>query len=152
MNPTPCLRRKRVLLPLLALLLLALTGGIACLRSDISSIVVYNQTGAPVTVLRVTACGQTTTFTRLDDDGSVRWKLTPAGSPGAVGLETATDPPWQWQGAYVEPRGGYRVILHLWPDGAVESHVQLSFWRWLLGETPVGDGDQFMPPAARPPQ
>ena len=96
------LRRKRVLLPLLSLMMLAGTVLVAVLRSDTSCIIVYNETGASITALKVTACGQSTVCLNLDEENSFRWKLAQSGDLGEIALETATDPPWRWHGAYVE--------------------------------------------------
>ncbi|MCP5520288.1 MAG: hypothetical protein H7A46_01915 [Verrucomicrobiales bacterium] len=150
MTPLPLLRRKRVLFPVLSLLLLGLATAVAVLRSDISSIVVYNETGAPVDTLRISACSQTATFYNLAEEGSIRWKLGAEGVPGPIGLETATEPPWTWRGGYAEPRGGYRVFLRLWPDGVVESHVQLSFWHRLVGNRAAVDEEDFTLPQSVP--
>lgn len=136
MSAFASLRRKRVLLPLASLLLVTAAGFVAVLRSDASRIVVYNQTGAPLAALKVSACGQWTFFRDVGEEGSFRWKLAPGGSEGDIELETVTEPSWRWRGAYIEPRGGYRVTLRLWPDGEVEVHTQISLWQRLLHGAP----------------
>jgi hypothetical protein len=44
----------------------------------------------------------------------------------------ATEPAWRWSGGFVEPRGGYRLTVRLYPDGQVETDTQLSIWRRLF--------------------
>lgn len=130
------LKRKRALLPLVSILFLAGATWAAVARSDRSRIIVYNQTGAPIAALKVSACDQVTVFRHLDDEGSFRWKLAPAGVAGEIELETAAEPPWRWRGASIQPRGGYRVTLRLWPDGQVEVHTQTSLWQQLFKGVP----------------
>jgi hypothetical protein len=134
MKPRPWYRRKRVLLPLGSLAALLLATVIAVVRSDISRIIVYNETGAPLAALRLTACGQSKTFPNVPAEASIRWKLEPHGSPSEIGLEVATEPPIQWRGASIEAHGGRHVTLRIWPDGQIEEHRQISFWqRWVKG-------------------
>ncbi len=120
--------RKRVILPILSLVLLAIAGGVALLNSNHSRIVVYNQTGIPIAALKIQACGQSIVFQNLQDEDSVQWTLAPRGSESDIVLETAADPAWRWEGGYVEPRGGYHIAIRLWPDGEVEVHDQISIW------------------------
>lgn len=132
----PAWRRRRVLLPALALVALGAALAGAILRSNRSRIVLYNQTGEPLALLRLSACGQSTVVRDLPDEGSFRWKLNPAGSASDIEVELATDPPRRWRGSYVEPRGGYRVTLRIWPDGQVEEFVQISIWQRWSGRAP----------------
>jgi hypothetical protein len=125
------LLRLAVLLALVALVLAAALL-VALHGSDTSRIVICNETGAVIPALKVEACGQSTWHRRLEEDGSFRWQLAPKGGPGEIALETATEPPWRWRGAYIQPRGGYRVTLRLWPDGQVEAQTQISFWQRLF--------------------
>jgi hypothetical protein len=125
-----------VLLPLALLAALAAAGIVAVLRSDTSTIILYNQTGEALGPLRLQACGQTVTLRHLDDQESFRWSLEPRGSESELTLEAATIPPLQWRGGYVEPRGGYYVILRLWPDGQVEEHTQINAWQRFLKGRP----------------
>jgi hypothetical protein len=136
MKPLSFFYRKRLLLPLVSLLLVASMTGIAIRRSDTSEIVVYNLTGAPLPPLRVAACQQTRTFPALPEESSFRWKLARKGPGSEVELELAQDPPWRWQGSYLEPRGGYRISLRLWPDGQVEEHRQISWWQRIIKGAP----------------
>ncbi len=127
------LLKKRILLPVLALLVIGASLWLAFVRSDPAQVIVYNLTGAPIPGLRVTACGQTRSFGSLADEDSVSWRLVPSGTASEIELETATEPAWRWQGDYLEPHGGYRATVRLWPDGVVESHVQRSIWRRGVG-------------------
>ena len=139
MNPTPLRSRwlrKRVWLPLLFLLALAGALALALARSNTSKIIVYNQTGTAIGALKLAACGQQTVLRNLGEEESFRWKLAPAGAPGVIALETASNPPWRWQGGYIEPRRGYRVTFRLWPDGEVEMHTQISIWQRLFRGAP----------------
>jgi hypothetical protein len=128
--------RKRVWLPLLSLLVLAGALALAVARSDTSKIIVYNETVAPIGALKIIACGQQTVLRNLAEKESFRWKLAKTGSPGEIEIETASNPPWRWQGGYIEPRCGYRVTLRLRPDGAVEMHTQISIWQRLFRGAP----------------
>jgi hypothetical protein len=136
MKANSIFRRKRVLLPLLSLVILVVAAFVAIILSDASHVIVYNQTGASIAALKVTACGQTRVFLNLDDQDSFRWKLAPTGELGEIALETAADPPWRWQGSYIQPRGGFRVTLRLWPDGEVEAYTQMSLWQRLFHDAP----------------
>ena len=133
-------RRKRVLLPLLAAAALTASTGVAFWRSGTSSIAVYNETGMRIPGMRLAACGQNHSFPEMPVDGSFRWRLAPVGSESEIELETAGEPVIRWRGGYVEPRGGYRITLRLWPDGQVELHTQLSVWqRWFRGAPAIDE-------------
>ncbi len=133
-------RRKRVMLPLLSLVLIAGAIGLAVWRSDTSTVVVYNQSGGPLPGIIVRACNQSRNVARLDEDASFRLRLEPHGEGGEVGLELATEPPTRWHGAHVEPTGGYRVTLRVWPAGEVEAHTQISIWqRWFKSAPDVSE-------------
>jgi len=132
--------RKRILIPgaIAAMLLAAL--GLAIVRSNTSRIIVYNNSGERLPGLRLGACGQSHLFAGLDDEDSVRWKLGPNGPGTEVELEMAAETPQVWHGVYIEPKGGYIVTLRVQPDGSVESHSQIAFWRRFLRLTrPVDD-------------
>ena len=129
-------RRKRILLPLASLLFLAAAAYVAVLRSESSRIIIYNQTGESIAILKVAACDQSTLFRKVEEEGSFRWKLNSAGDPGEIELETVSEIPWKWRGAYIQPSGGYRVTLRLWPDGEVEIDTQISLWQRLFRGLP----------------
>jgi hypothetical protein len=137
MNSTPRRRlwlRKRVLLPALFLVGMAFALPIAVLKSDTSRIIIYNETGRTISGIRVLACGQETSRGKFDDEESFRWKLGQTGAPGEITIETATSPPWHWNGGYIKPRGGYRIIITLLPDGETAVQTQISIWqRWSHG-------------------
>ena len=132
MNPIP-LRpwwlRKRILFPLILLVGIGVTGLIAFMNSDASTIVIYNETDNPLPPLLVGACGQMRTFPPLADQESVSFALKPDGAESAIHLELATDPPWKWDGELIRPHGGHRVTIRLLPDGQVEAFDQISWWR-----------------------
>ena len=136
MKPRPWYSRKRILLPLALLVALAAALSWAVVRSDVSRLIVFNETGTPLGGLHVSACGQARSFQQVPVEGSVRWKLAPRGSGTEITLETAAKPPVRWQGGYLEPRGGYVVTLRIWPDGQVEAHTQISFWQRLFKGAP----------------
>lgn len=129
-------RRKRILFPLGVLLLLAMVIALAGVRSDQSSLVVYNHTGVEIPVLRITSCGRSVTHRALDSEDSWRWRPEGASAGSEIELELATQPPLLWKGGYLAPHGGQRVTLHLWPGGEVEFHTQVSIWRRWLGGSP----------------
>jgi hypothetical protein len=109
---------------------------IAGVRSDQSSLVIYNHTGVEIPVLGITSCGRSVTHRALDSEDSWRWRPVAASAGSEIELELATQPPLFWKGGYLEPRGGQRVTLHLWPGGEVEFHTQVSIWRRWLGGSP----------------
>jgi hypothetical protein len=129
-------RRKRILLPIVSLLFLIAAAYMAVLRSESSRIIIYNQTGEPIAILKVAACSQSTLFLKVEEEGSFRWKLEPEGSPDEIELEAVSEFPWEWRGAYIQPTGGYRVTLRLWPDGEVEVHTQISLWQRMFRGAP----------------
>jgi hypothetical protein len=128
----PWWRRKRFLLPLLAALIVAGSLIAALVRSRASTIVIYNETGQPLTQVRIYACGQAASFRDVPNEGSVRMRLAPRGPASAVTLEVADDKEWQWSGIYVEPRGGYRIALRIFPDAQVDAHTHVSWWQTVL--------------------
>jgi len=135
-RPRPWWLRKRLWLPALALLISAGTLTVAILRSDTSRIMVYNETGAPLGALRLAACGQAVVVPGLGEEESYRWGLAHTGQAGEITIEAASDPPWRWQGGFVEPQRGYRITLRLWPEGEVEVHTQISIWQRLVQGVP----------------
>jgi len=121
--------RKRIFFPCVLVAGLLVAAGIAFTNSDTSTIVIYNETGAPLPPLLVRACGQTRTFIALAERESVCISLKPSGNASAIHLELATQPLWQWNGEQIHPRGGERVTIRLWPDGQVEAFREISWWR-----------------------
>jgi hypothetical protein len=131
--------RKRVWLPLLFLLGLAGAFAVAIARSNTSKIILYNETGTAISALKITACGQETVFRNVAEEESFRWKLAQTGAPGEIAIETASDPAWRWRGGFIEPHGGYRVTLRLWPNGEVDLQTQISIWQRFLHAAPKSD-------------
>jgi hypothetical protein len=131
------LRKKLVLLPLASLILLAAGFWVALVRSDISGLIVYNETGQPIEALRLAACGQSATFRKVAEEDSVRLKFGPEGDPGEFEIESIGAPGFKWKGGYIQPRGGYVVMARLWADGTVEVHTQISIWQRLFGNGSV---------------
>ena len=132
MNPKPSRPRwlrKRIIFPLVLLIGTVITGVIAYEESDTSTIVIYNETGAPLPPLLIRACGQTRTFSTLAEQESVCLQLKPDGGLSTIHLELATQPLWQWDGGEIRPRGGERVSIRLWPSRQVEAFREVSWWR-----------------------
>ena len=121
--------RKRILLPFVLFTGLGVAGTIAFVNSDTSTIVIYNETGAPLPPLLIRACGQTRTFSTLAEQESVCLQLKPDGGLSTIHLELATQPLWQWDGGEIRPRGGERVSIRLWPSRQVEAFREVSWWR-----------------------
>ena len=136
MKHRPWYRRKRVLIPLGSLVALTAATVFAVIRSDVSRIMIFNESGGPLPAVRLTACGQSRTFSNVPSEASVRWKLEQQGSGSEVSLELATEPPVRWSGSYIESRGGQHVTLRIWPDGQIEEHRQVSFWQRLVNGAP----------------
>jgi hypothetical protein len=125
--------RKRILLPLILLVGVVIAGVIAFVNSDTSTIVVYNETSAPLPPLLIRACGQERSFSALAERESVQFTLKPSGSETAVHLELATDPAWKWEGELIRPRGGCHVTIRLWPDRQIEAYTEISWLQRTFG-------------------
>ena len=132
MNPKqlrPWWLRKRVLFALAFPIALGLAVVIAFLNSDGSKVVVYNLTGHTLPPLLVQACGQSRTFTAVEDEASVCLTLKSAGESSPVHLALAKDPPWTWEGESIRPHGGMTVTIRIRPDNQVEAYQDVSWWR-----------------------
>lgn len=127
----PWWKKRRVLLPAASFLLLAVALAVAIVRSDTSQVMVHNETGAALSGLVVSACGQQMTFPEVPDETSIRMRLAPQGEATAVELSLASGA-WRWEGSYLEPRGGYLIFIRLRRDRDVEVHSQISFWQRVV--------------------
>ena len=119
-------RRRWVWLPVLGILMIAGSMVVAWIRSGVSRIMVYNDTGAPLEHLRISACGQSITFDEVVDGESVRLTLEPTG--GASEARVSTNGIEFWHGDYVEPRE-YRLSVHLMRGGEISSSSSISWVR-----------------------
>ena len=109
------------------LLALGVAAGLAIARSNVSRVMVYNETGGTITTLTIAACGQSRTFRNVSDSDSVRLSLASTG--GESDIAVTTNGVAAWRGEFIAPRGGYRAILRLRRDGEVESAVTISWWQ-----------------------
>ncbi len=132
-SPRKWWQYRRIQWPAASALALALAAGVAVHRSQNSQIVVYNDTSAAIPELAVSACGQTRVFHQVEPSDSVRFTLAATGQGSEATLATNNVP--VWHGGYMEPRGGYRTLLHLRQDGEVESFATLSGWQSLWRQT-----------------
>jgi len=123
-------KRRRVLWPLGALLLLGMAAGLAVARSKASRVMVYNETGDSIARLTISAAGQAHTFRDVGDRESVRFQLSRTGGPSDIAI--ATNGVAMWRGDYIEPGGGYRAIVRLRRDGQVECTATICWWQGLL--------------------
>ena len=122
--------RRRVWGPLGVLLLVSLAAGLALVRSNVSRVVVYNETGGTIDELTISACHQSRTFHEVEERESVRLKLAATG--GETDIAIATNGVVMWRGDSIEPRGGCRAIVRLRRDGQVECTATTSRWQgWL---------------------
>jgi hypothetical protein len=128
-NSRPRWLRKRILFPLCLLVCLPIAGVVAYLNSAASSIVIYNETGAALPPLLVSACGQTWTFPSLADQESIQLEPKRGGNQSAIHLEVASQPPWKWDGATIKPDGGQIVSIRIWSGGQIEAFTEISWWR-----------------------
>lgn len=119
-------RRRRVWLPLLGVCMIAGSMVIAWIRAGVSRIMVYNETGAPLEHLRISACGQSTTFDEVMEGESVRFSLQPTGGESEARL--STNGVEFWHGDYVEPRE-YRLSVHLMRGGEIVTSSAISWVR-----------------------
>jgi len=122
----PWWRRRRFWWPLAAAVILGTTFWLALARTDTSRIVIYNNTDGTLDDLVVTACGQSRTFRDVESGASVRFKLAPSGVESAISISVNNAAPWQ--GDYIEPKGGYRALIHINRNGDVECRTSLSAW------------------------
>jgi len=120
-------KRRRVQWPLGTLLALGAAAGLAIARSNVSRVMVYNETGASIASLTIAACGQSRTFRDVGDGDSVRLNLDSTGGESEIAV--ATNGLTAWRGEFIEPRGGYRAILRFRRDGEVDSLVTISWWQ-----------------------
>ena len=131
-NETNIWQRRRVVWPAVALVILATALAVAAMRSGASRVLVYNETGASIAELGITACGQSQLFRNVADASSVRFKLAPTGRESD--LAVVTNGTVMWHGEYLEPRGGYLAVVRLRRDGQVECRISVSWWqRSILG-------------------
>lgn len=119
-------KRRRVIWPIGTLLFLVVAAGLAVTRSNTSLVVVYNETGARISELTVTACGQSKSFHDVNEFESVRFRLSPTGSESDVCV--LTNGVVLWRGEYIEPTGSHRTLVHLRRGGMVEAVTTIS---WL---------------------
>ena len=119
-----------MLWPLGSLALICMAAGIGILYSGASRVVVYNETDASLSRVTVTACGTSQTFRDVQDRESVGLVLRRG--VGASDIAVATNGVEMWRGDYIEPRGGYRVVVRLRADGQVECTSTISGWQSLL--------------------
>jgi hypothetical protein len=131
-NPRPQWKRRRILFPAAALVAFVAALAFAILRSDTSQVIIYNHTGATLGPLTLRACGQEYLLRPIPDETSVHVRLEKEGAVSAVQLSLPATPPWQWEGAYLEPRGGYMVFVHLRPSMEVDSSTQISVWQQMI--------------------
>lgn len=121
--------KKRILLPVVSLVFLGLGLTIALIRSNRSTIVVYNETTELLSRLEVSACGQVYSFSSISHESSVRVTLQKHGNPSPITLRLPGASEWKWQGSYIEPGDGIRLIIRLKANGEVTFHSQKSWWR-----------------------
>jgi hypothetical protein len=122
-------RRRRFWWPVATAILLAGSSAWSYLQSNLTSIVVYNETGSKIEAITVSACGTAETFQDVNSRESVRLVIKDQGT--ASEIEVSTNGVSFWRGDYVEANGGYRAIVHLRHDGETESSVKISWWqRW----------------------
>lgn len=147
MNARPVWRKKRVWIPVLAVGVTIMSCGVAWYLSGGSQLVLYNETGEKVVALRVKACGQTRNFGGLRDEESVGWTLMETGGASEIVLdvEMAGERSWTWRGGYVEPKGGYRVVLRLGPGHEVGLDTQISIWPRIWSSASVSSPDANSP-------
>jgi len=91
-------------------------------------VILYNDTGETIPELHVFVCSQSYVFDSIEAEDSIRIRLKPYGAASDIRIERP-NPPWRWQGGYIEPKGGYRSVIHLQPDGLVEENTQFSWWQ-----------------------
>jgi hypothetical protein len=123
-------RLRFVQWPLIAVVLLLVAASLAFARSRVSKVIVYNDTGAAIAELTISACGQSRTFRDVGERDSVRLKLASAGSASELVLATNGVP--AWRGEYIEPTGGYRAVVRLRAGGQTTCSTWISCWqRWF---------------------
>lgn len=121
----PWWRRRRFLWPLATLALGTVLLWWAFLRAEKTRIVIYNESGAPLGELKVTACQQSRTFHALPENEAVRFSLEPRGGDSDIAL--AIDGLPVWAGDYVEPEH-CTVLIHIREKNEIQCETHLSSW------------------------
>lgn len=126
--------RKRLMLPIAALVLLTLVVWYAAVSADDSKIIVYNETAAPVRQIEILACGQHFSLAEIAPEESVRFDLAPTGGTSNVVFSVAGTTNWYSASHYLAPRGGHRLRFRLLPGGYLDSrHYRSWFQEYVLG-------------------
>ena len=127
-NRRPWWQRRRVWLAFWVLLVMVALG-LAVMRSNKSTLVIYNDTGVSLPPVKLVACQQTFEITGQQPDTSQRIRLQPTGNPSEIQLEIQAAEPVKWEGGVCRPSGGYRGEIHVRPDFSIEFDHQTSFWQ-----------------------
>ncbi len=123
-------RRRWWLLVWLACL--PVIAGVAFFRSGQSTVVIYNDSGLPVSGAVLSVCSRQYVVDRILPETSVRVSLDRDGGDCDLVFATTEKPVLEWRGGYVEPRSGYRVELRIRPDFSISYDAQISIWRRFL--------------------
>lgn len=123
-------RRRRLLFPTAGFAFLNLALLVAIARSNTSTVIVCNRTGALIHDLEISACGQSRRFESISDRESIQLELTSPGT-GTEIILTVGDAV-MWRGEYLEASGGYHASLHLQRDGHIDASITRSAWQRLL--------------------
>ncbi len=104
---------------------------LAFVRSNRSTLVIYNDSGVAMPSMTLLLCGQTFDVAGQQPETSHRIRIQPRGSRGEIQLEIRTTEPIKWEGGLCQPTGGYRGEIHVLPDFSIDFSYQISFWqRW----------------------
>ena len=99
-----------------------------------AQVILYNMTGAALPPLRVMVGDQGRTVEALAPDANQRWILDRRGKADTVTVQAlipGEGVAWTWQGEYLDPSAGHRIILRIWDDGVVEASNITPPWRQL---------------------
>jgi len=118
-----------------ALLAVASTGVVSLYRGRQTRIIFINVSTGSLPALTVTAAGFSHQVPALEGEASYRWILPDGGSPAPITIRTNSSAvvPWKWEGDLIQSGTGTRMLLHLQPDGTVESVSSSSIWQDLTG-------------------
>jgi|GEM_PF-1360880 len=131
--------RKRVLLPIVALLAVVAVGWFTIAGANESKVMVYNETGQTVRNIEVLACGQRFQIPELAHEESIRFDLDPVGESGETTLAVLGTTNWNSSGNLMEPTGGFRMFFKLHPGGHLEVRSYRSWFQTaILGKPDLG--------------
>ena len=129
-------RKRRFWGAALAVGAAGVAAGIAYHRSCQTRVIFINAGESTVAGLSVAAGGETHNVPALENGQSHRWVMSAAGQSSVIALRglRLDGSEWSWEGSYLTPGDGQRLVLRLTSEGMVEYGESLSLWRTFAGD------------------